>query len=515
MAEVSRTARVIQNAKVALFFYCINLVLQFFSRKIFLDCLGAELLGLNTTAQSLLQILNLAESGLGTAIAFALYKPLSTGNRQEINDIVSIQGWFYRWVALFVLFSSIALMVFFPKIFSDIHFPLFYAYGTFISLLISSLLGYFSNYKMIVLSADQKEYKITVCVQGINIVKLLTQTLAIFFLNNGYLYWILLEVVFAIILSILISYIVNREYPWLKPDVSRGSLLKVDYSFILLKTKQLLFHRIAAYVLGQMTPLLIFYFIDLVAVAIYGNYRIIMGGCNYLVDALSKGFYSSVGNLIAENNIKKVKEVFWQLVSLRLYIASVICVGIFFFSKSFVVLWLGEDYLLGDIAMSVMTLTYFIQMTRTCDYFLYAYGLFSDVWAPVAESLLNFVFSVVLGCLYGLTGILFGVLISQLIIVNSWKAYFLYKKGFRENINEYVFKYTIKLLQLSSAFGFVYIIDNNYFSFNILNLLDWVTSAFIVVGIYSVTAAIICFMLDNDFKKIVSRVIRVTFKLKF
>ena len=89
MAEVSRTARVIQNAKVALFFYCINLVLQFFSRKIFLDYLGAELLGLNTTAQNLLQFLNLAESGIGAAVAFALYKPLSQKNRQEIIDIVT------------------------------------------------------------------------------------------------------------------------------------------------------------------------------------------------------------------------------------------------------------------------------------------------------------------------------------------------------------------------------------------------------------------------------------------
>lgn len=84
MAEVSRTARVIQNAKVALFFYCINLILQFFSRKIFLDYLGAELLGLNTTAQNLLQFLNLAESGIGTAVAFALYKPLSQGNNRKL-----------------------------------------------------------------------------------------------------------------------------------------------------------------------------------------------------------------------------------------------------------------------------------------------------------------------------------------------------------------------------------------------------------------------------------------------
>lgn len=38
--------------------YFVNLVLQFFSRKIFLDYLGTEILGLNTTATNLLQFLN-------------------------------------------------------------------------------------------------------------------------------------------------------------------------------------------------------------------------------------------------------------------------------------------------------------------------------------------------------------------------------------------------------------------------------------------------------------------------
>lgn len=61
MPESSRTAKSIKNAKVALIFYFINLVLQFFSRKVFLDYLGAEVLGLNTTAQNLLGFLNLAE----------------------------------------------------------------------------------------------------------------------------------------------------------------------------------------------------------------------------------------------------------------------------------------------------------------------------------------------------------------------------------------------------------------------------------------------------------------------
>ena len=73
MVTDSRTSKSIKNSLVALAFYFINLVLQFFSRKVFLDYLVAEILGLNTTATNLLQFLNLAELGIGSAIACTLY----------------------------------------------------------------------------------------------------------------------------------------------------------------------------------------------------------------------------------------------------------------------------------------------------------------------------------------------------------------------------------------------------------------------------------------------------------
>ena len=99
----SRTAKSLKNSVVALLFYFINLGLQFFSRKIFLEHLGAEVLGLNTTATNLLQFLNLAELGVGAAIGYSLYKPLAEKNRQQINEIVSVQGYLYYKIGLFVV----------------------------------------------------------------------------------------------------------------------------------------------------------------------------------------------------------------------------------------------------------------------------------------------------------------------------------------------------------------------------------------------------------------------------
>ena len=135
----SRTAKSLKNSVVALLFYFINLGLQFFSRKIFLEHLGAEVLGLNTTATNLLQFLNLAELGVGAAIGYSLYKPLAEKNRQQINEIVSVQGYLYYKIGLFVGGIAVLLMCFFPWIFYKAEVHACYTYTTFIVLLIASL----------------------------------------------------------------------------------------------------------------------------------------------------------------------------------------------------------------------------------------------------------------------------------------------------------------------------------------------------------------------------------------
>lgn len=508
MTDISRTGRVIQNAKIAIFFYCIVLVMQFFSRKIFLDYLGAELLGLNTTAQNLLQFLNLAESGIGAAISFSLYKPLSVGNRQEIINIVSLQGWLYRRVGLLVICGSLVLMIFFPYIFAKAHISLVYAYGIFIAFLISALLGYFVNYKTIVLTADQKEYKITIETQSIKVAKIFLQMLAIVALPHGYVYWILLEVLAAIITSIRLSYCVSREYPWLRSNISNIKEIASQYEFILKKTKQLLFHKIAGYVLSQTTPLVIFSYTSLSMVAIYGNYLVVMGGCLLFVDAVFKGFSASVGNLVAEGNVERIKKVFWKVMTIKLCIAGGVCSGLLFLSQSFIELWVGTEYILPNDALVIMILMYFVQMTRTCDMFISAYGLFQDIWAPVVESILNLGLSLLGGYYWGLSGILLGVLISQIIIVNGWKVYFLYSQGFQESVWKFICLYTRKVLSLLVIVGLQYFCFLKSFPLVFGNFSAWVVNAFMVVGSYIFISSIVFYSIDTDFRETVRQFLK-------
>ncbi len=503
----SRTSKSLKNAKVALAFYCINLLLQFFSRKIFLDYLGAEVLGLNTTAQNLLGFLNLAELGIGTAISYTLYKPLFLKDTDTINEIVSIQGWMYRNIAYVIIAGACILMCFFPWIFEKAQVPLWYAYGSFIVLLIGALLGYFANYRQIVLTADQKEYKITLNIQGFKIVKVILQILAIRYLMGGYIYWMGLELLMAIVTTVVLDKIIKREYPWLKSQPAKGVLLRRKYPDIITKTKQIFLHRIGGFTLSQSSPLIIYVYTSLTVVAIYGNYMLIVTGVTLLMNSLLNSISAGVGNLVAEGNGQKINTVFWEITACRVWVALVMCFGIFELSSSFIQLWVGEQYVLEESALYALLVIAFVGLTRTNDTFLAAYGLFQDVGAPLVEAGLNIGCSIGLGYYYGLTGILWGVAISLLVVIVCWKPYFLYRYGFKKKIGEYVirqFKYFV--IAGISYFFSNWILDTQLSEVLISNYYDWLKYAIVSISLFGIISFSLFYFFDYGMRDFTRRV---------
>lgn len=513
-ATESRTAKSIKNAKVALFFYFINLILQFFSRKIFLDYLGAEILGLNTTAQNLLTFLNLAELGIGGAVSFTLYKPLYEKNFQTINEIVSVQGWLYRKVAYVVTAAACLLMCFFPLIFEKAQVPLWYAYGSFIVLLVSALFSYFINYRQIIFTADQKEYKITTNIQGFKVLKVVLQIIAIRYLSSGYVWWLILELLMSSVTAIVLDYVLKKEYPWLTTLPSEGKVLKRKYPEIIIKIKQVFFHRIGGFVLPQVTPLIIYAYASLTLVAIYGNYMLIITGGTLLMNALLNSIAAGVGNLVAEGNKQKIKSVFWELTSFRIWLASIICFGIYKLTHSFIVLWIGEEYILNHSTFIVLIVITFINLTRTNDVFLAAYGLFQDIWSPILETCLNIGLSILLGYYYGLTGILLGVVISLLLIVYCWKPYFLYKYGFKESIKEYILYYAKYIVMLTFLFWGVSIFEDKLLFFSVSSYWEWGKYAAKTISLYAIASTILFIITDLGLRTFFWRII-VLIKKKY
>jgi len=419
--------------------YFINLLLQFYSRKIFLVCLGTEILGLNTTVYNLLQFLNLAEMGIGAAIGFTLFKPLYDNDRDSINEILTLQGWFYRRVAYFVIGGSCILMCFFPMIFAKMELPLWYAYASYAVILLSELLSYFFNYNQVLLVADQQDYKIQTGYKLVMLIKIGVQTIAVKFASHPYIWWLVLEGLFAIIGTISLQTIIRKTYPYLAKAKDSIAVLRKKHSNLMVKIKQVFYHKIGGFVLTQTSPLIIYAFANLTLVTIYGNYLIIVNALASLMGSVFNSIGGGVGNLVASGDKPRIQKVFYELFAIRYLLVSTLCVAFYVLTPTMVSLWIGNQYVLSNTTVVIIILNMFIRINRaTVDNFIGAYGLYGDIYAPLAEAILNIGCSVLLGVYYGLNGILFGVFISQFLVIFCWKPYYLYLRGIKAEFSGYL-----------------------------------------------------------------------------
>lgn len=445
--STSRTKNSLHNTAVAMGYYVVSFVLQFFSRKVFLECLGTEILGLNTTAMNLLQFLNLAELGISAAVGFTLYKPLHDKDMDSVREIVTLQGKMYARIACIIIAGACVMMCFFPQIFGKIKLPLWYAYASFGVLLFSALLGYFVNYKQIVLTANQQDYKVFYSYKTVNLIKILCQMAVVYYMQDGYVWWLVLEVVFAIFASVSLHIVTIREFPGLTSAPDSYKDLKNKYPEFTLKIKQLFFHRIGMYALTQTSPLIVYAYTTLTTVALYGNYLIITSALQVIGGSLFNSVNASVGNLVAEGNQEKSLDLLFELFSVRFLLVSTMCYVAYMVTPDFITLWIGPEYVLPQSTLLLMICSLFIGTLRyATDAFINSYGLFSDIWSPIAEAIINISFSILFGYFWGLNGVLAGVLLSQIIIIFWWKPYFLFSSVFPGKYKRYNKVYLIHVI---------------------------------------------------------------------
>ena len=510
MQQESRVKKSLLNARVNLIFYFLTLALAFFSRKIFLDGLGADFIGLTSTLGNLLAFLNLAESGVSAAIAVVLYAPLFEHNEQKIKEIVSVMGYLYRTIGKIILSGGLLLACFFPLIFPNAELGLPIIYLTFFSFLGSSLIGYFINYKQVLLSADQRNYVVAAYSQSANVVKILLQMGLAYYTGNYYL-WVVVEFLFGILYSIILNWKIKQVYPWLVTEVKKGKALCKEYPDVMKYTKQLFIHKIGSVAYTQVTPFLVYAFASLQAVAYYGNYTLITSKLSSLLGNFLGGTNASVGNLVAEGNKEKILKVYWELMSIRFLFTSVAVFAMYHLLPPFITLWLGEEYVMSEALLVLVLISFALSVIRgVTEEFLFGYGLFSDVWSPFVEAAILIVVAIVGGALWGLEGTLLGSIVSSIIIIYIWKPYFLFTKGLKMSVLNYWKEMMKYLLAIGVAFYLsLMVLKTLPLQFAIcVHWMDWIVYAIIIVVLLTLVVGSVLLMITQGTRNLCLRLIK-------
>ncbi len=466
-------------------------------------------MGLTTTLSSVLGFINITELGVGAAIGYTLYKPLANNNQEEIKKIISILGYLYSRIGFIIIGLGVAVSLFFPLMFSDTDISMGVIYFAFYSLLASSMFGYFINYPSAVFYADQKGYEITKFSQGANILKLFASVIIVKFTDNYYLY-LSLNVIFGLISTLIIQWRIKVIYPWLSTTIKEGKTYLKEYPSVITKTKQIFAHKIGALGQYQVTPILVYSFASLSSVTLYANYTVITDRIASVISSFIGSTGASVGNLIAQGDKGKILKVYSEMLSMRFFIAGYVVFMFYMLVDPFITVWLGEEYLLSSSVVLFLSLRVYINFLRTAtDQFVNGYGLFQDIWAPIAEAIISVVGSIVLGYYWGLSGIIMGGNIGLIIIVCIWKPYFLFKYGIQESVITYWIGFGLRLLIYVVASAISYVVYINFPLVDIDSFATFTYAGVYLSGLFLLLYFPMQYIVDSGFRDLSNRMLSV------
>lgn len=441
MQEHTRTEYSVLNIITGVGGYFLNTVIGFICRMVFTRCLSADYLGVNGLFTNVLTMLSLAELGVGSAIVYALYKPLAEHDEAKIASLMKVYEKAYRFIGLVVAGVGLSLMPFLNVIIQeqpDISESIYLLY---LINLFNTASTYFFSYRSSMLIAAQMNY----VVSGVNyLITILQSIFQIAFLisSHNYLGYLLIQTVGTFAYNVIVSKIAVYEFPY----ISRKGvepLPEHEKKRLFANVRDLMLYKISSLLVNSTDNILITFFKGLATTGIASNYTLIVNTLNSLLGQIFNGLTASVGNHNAIESGEKKYEMFSFLNMMNFWIFGWASLGIVFCSTDIVRLCFGDAYVLTIDIPIVMALNFYtVGMMNAVWTYKHTMGLFRyGRLLQIVTGILNIVLSVIMGQQWGLFGILLATVCARGMTSLWYDPYAIYIHGFKKSPILYLKKY--------------------------------------------------------------------------
>lgn len=429
--KIERTKNAARNIVFGGMLKIYQILVPFLMRTAMIYFLGVEYLGLSSLFVSILQVLNLAELGVGSAMVFSMYKPIVEDDRETICALMALYRKYYRIIGAVVACLGIALLPFVPKLIKGTVPEDINVYILYILQLGSTVLSYWLfAYKNCLLNAHQRNDVISKVTMASNTIQYLMQLFVLCRLKNFYLYMIV-ALVSQILNNITTAYIVEKMYPDYKPSGVMDKSLVKDINT---RIRDLFTAKFSTVVVGAADTVVISAFLGLTSLAIYQNYYYIMNSVCMIINIVFLGVAAGIGNSLITEKIEKNYrdfEKFTFIISWIIIICSCCFIGLY---QPFMKIWVGDDLMLSN-GMVVLFCVYFYvsEMSMVWATVKDAAGLWhADRFRPLAGAVFNLLVNILLVNYIGLYGIVLSTILSYVLITMPWMLHnlfsLLYKK---------------------------------------------------------------------------------------
>ncbi len=436
----SRTEYSARNTTVAMAARVAAILAGYFTRVVFTHTLSEDYVGINGLFTDILNVLALSELGVGTAITYALYKPVSEKNVEEQKSLMRMYRQFYRIVAAIVLVGGLLVIPFMDVLIKNQtqveHLTVIY-----LMYLMNSVISYLLIYKRTLIDAHQLSY-IGVMYQTVFLLIQNAVQVLVLLCTRNFFFFVSVMILCTLANNICISLKADRLYPCLR-EREVQELPGEEKRSIYRNIRAMLMHKIGNVIVNNTDNLLLSSLVGIVSVSKYSNYFLMIGSVRQVLNQMFQGITASVGNLGVEEGRERIRKIFEASFFMGQWMFGLAAICLFELVDIFVQISFGTQYVFTrDITLVLCLNFYFTGMRQAVLVFRDSMGLFRyDRYKSLAEAAINLGVSILLGRKMGTLGIFLGTLVST-ITTSLWvEPYMLYKHRLKISSRGFFLRY--------------------------------------------------------------------------
>lgn len=424
--KIERTKNAARNVLFGGMLRVYSMLVPFLMRTVILYQLGVNYLGLDSLFASILQVLNLAELGIGSVMVFSMYKPIAEDNTAAICALMNLYKKVYRIIGLIILAAGLAITPFLPSLVHNGVPEGISLYTLYYMNLSATVLSYWLfAYKNSLLYATQRPdvgHKVHLLLDSLQYG---TAILLIFVFHNYYLY-LATKIIFQIISNITISRIVTRMFPDFQ---AKGDVSAEEKKAIVQRVKDLFTSTIGGVVTNSADAIMISAFLGIRDLAIYQNYFFIISSLRATLEIVLSACTAGIGNSLVTETKEKNYADFRKLTFLFCWLSGLCCAMLLCLYQPFIELWVGKDLLLTmPVVVSFVIYLYVYEVNRVTNIYKDAAGIWhEDRFRPLVASVVNILLNALTITRLRFFGVIFSTVLSVLCVQFPWLMHNLFK----------------------------------------------------------------------------------------
>lgn len=455
--------RSILNVTVSIISRILLLFAAFFVRRLLIQYIGNDVNGLNSLYTSIIGLLSVAELGIGSAIIYSMYKPITEGDQRQVAALYCLYGKLYRMIGAVIFLAGLIVLPFLPCFISDYESIHVNVYLTFFLILVSVVLSYLYGAKTSLITAYKDNYITTGILTVGQIMRYVLQSLSILVFRSFVLF-LSCQIIETIVIWFLTDAAVRKRHCDI---VKRREVIDQETrGEIVRNVKAMFMHRIGTVLVNTIDSTIISAFIGVAILGKYSNYTLIAGTLSGMIALFFSPLTSVIGHLCASGEKEQIKRYFNFFYCMNYTLGVVFFHGYYAVIDPVIRLCFGLGLEVSREVSFIIALNVFLQYMRNATLlFRNASGTFYyDRWKPIIEGIVNLFLSLILVNVLPenlkIVGVIVATIITTLLICDIVDPYVVFKHVFEESTKKFwIRNYLYIGLFTSSLYALNYVLQ--------------------------------------------------------